>query len=172
MTMPLDEMLILFRLASRELFNQYFHIHDPYINNGWEYYERFKEVEKILFQKMVTEPSSIEDIEYGDPHHNIIVQLRDIDSAPIMINRGIDSGYWDYPITQISKDIKMIFINFFDWDQLGYRDYKYVKTKILGCPFNSELSGKQALIEVEYVRFAGCKGPVIADTGYKSDKMC
>jgi hypothetical protein len=37
--------------TSRELFNQFFHVSEPYNNDGWTPEERFREVETMLFQK-------------------------------------------------------------------------------------------------------------------------
>lgn len=142
-----------FRLASRELFNHYFRIPDPYDNNGWLLEERFSHVQRILFQKLVTEPASLSDTEYGDLQPEILVELRCSESTRIMINREIRSGYWDYPIEKITQDARLLFISFFDWDQLDYRDNRYVRLQIDTWPSHPETSGKHALIESQYVRF-------------------
>lgn len=153
-TINVDEMMNQFRLASRELFNHFFRIPDAYNNNGWLLEERFSDVQNILFQKLVTEPASLSDTTYGNLQPEILVELRSSESAPIMVNREVESGYWDYPIKEITKDARLLFVSFFDWDQLDYRDNRYVRLQIDSWPSHPEASGKQALIESQYVRFA------------------
>jgi hypothetical protein len=48
----------------------------------------------------------------------------------------------------------MLFVSYFDWDQLGYRDNKYVQVEIESWPMHPETGGKRALIESHYVTFA------------------
>lgn len=152
-TINVDEMMNRFRLASREVFNHFFRVPDGYDNDGWLFEERFSHVQVILFQKLVTEPASLSNVRYGDLQPEILVELRGGDSAPIMINREVDSGYWDYPLKVVTKDARLLFVNFFDWDQLDYRDNRYVRLQIDHWPSYPEAAGKHALIESHYVRF-------------------
>lgn len=150
----IDEMMNHFRLASREVFNHFFRVSDPYNNDGsWILYERFSAVQTILFHKLVTEPASLADTKYGYLQRDIVVELRNGGSAPVMINRDIDSGYWDYPTKEVAKDVRLCFVSFFDWDQLDYRDNHYVRVQIDHWPSHPEAVGKHALIESQYVRF-------------------
>lgn len=153
----IDGLMNQFRLASRELFNQFFRVPDPYKNNGWLFEARFSVVQMTLFQKLVTEPASLANIEYGNLQTEILVELRDCDVAPIMINREVDSGYWDHPKKEITKDARLVFVRFFDWDQLDYRDNHYVRVQIDRWPSHPETAGKHALIESQYVRFSSHK---------------
>lgn len=150
----IDEMMNQFRLASRELFNHFFRVPDPYVNDGWLLEDRFSGVQCILFQKLVTEPASLLDATYGTLQPEIQIELRSGESAPIMINREINSGYWDYPIKEVTKDARLLFVSFFDWDQLDYRDNRYVRLQIDDWPSHPETCGKQALIESRHVRFS------------------
>ena len=152
-TIDVDEMMNRFRLASREVFNHFFRVPDAYDNDGWLSEERFSHVQIILFQKLVTEPASLSNVRYGDLQPEILVELRGGDSAPVMINREVDSGYWDYPLKVVTKDARLLFVNFFDWDQLDYRDNRYVRLQIDHWPSHPEAAGKHALIESHYVRF-------------------
>ena len=153
--MSLDEMVSQYRLASRELFNNYFRVSNPYRheNNGWLLDERFVEIEEILFKKLVIEPASIDDVKYGNIQPNIQVELRNSNFAPIMLNREIDSGYWDYPIEEVTKDVRLLFLIFFDWNRLDYRDNQYVRVEVSDWPLHPETIGKHALIEFQYVKF-------------------
>lgn len=64
--MKLDERMTQFRLASREVFNNFFRVPDPYNNDGWTLEERFSAVQSILFQKLVIEPESLREVQYGE----------------------------------------------------------------------------------------------------------
>lgn len=148
-----DESMNKFRLASRTVFNSFFHIQDPYENDGWAYEERFSAIEKLLFQKIVIEPASLPSIVYGDVQEQVIVKLRSGDDAPIMINRQIDSGYWDFPLKTLTNEAELVFIRFFDWDVLDYHDNQYVRLRIKKWHSHPEVVGKDALIEAKYVRY-------------------
>ncbi len=110
--MSIDEMMNQFRVASRELFNYFFRVPNPYApeSNGWVLEERFREVENILFQKLVTEPACLMSVEYGYVQSEIGVELRLCEFSPIMINREMNSGYWDYPTKEVTKDVKLAFL--------------------------------------------------------------
>jgi len=153
--MQLNTAVNQFRLASRELFNHYFRAPDANWDEAWGLVERFREIEEILFQKLVAEPAALKRVQYGNPQPEILVLLRnEIDAAPMMLNRDVDSGYWDHPLSQITKSAQMIFVSFFDWDQLGYRDNQLVRVQVIDWPEHSEANGKHALIEIQYILFA------------------
>ena len=135
------------------MFNHFFRVSDPYNNDGWLFEERFFVVQTVLFQKLVTEPAAISDTKYGCCQHDILVELSCGDLAPIMLNREIDSGYWDFPIDKVTKNARLLFVSFFDWDQLGFRDHRYVRVQVDRWPSHVEAVGKHALIESQYVRF-------------------
>ncbi len=143
-----------FRLASRELFNHFYRVSEPYKNNGWEYLERFVRVEAELFQTLVVEPANLPEVRYGGLVSSIRVELRHGEIAPIMLNRGIDTGYWDYPVEEVTRDAELLFVRFFDWDQLDVMDYRYVRVKVENWPTLEAAVGKHALIETQYVCFA------------------
>jgi hypothetical protein len=151
--MELNELMNRFRIASREVFNHFFRVPDPYNNDGWLLEERFSEVQAVLFQKLVLEPSGLSEPSYGAPQPCIRVVLRHSEFAPIMINRGIDTGYWDFPLREVTKDAHLTFIQFFDWDQLAYRDNQYVRVQIESWPSHPEVVGRHALVESQYVSF-------------------
>jgi len=45
--MAIDELMTQFRLASRELFNHYYRVEDPYNNDGWALERRFAQVQEL-----------------------------------------------------------------------------------------------------------------------------
>ena len=116
----IDELLGRFRLASRDLFNHYFRVCNPYKrgSGAWIPEERFREVESLLFQKLVVEPANLPTIEYGELQEGILVTPRHSGIMPVLLNRDVDCGYWDYPLTEITDDAQVFFLSFFDWDQL------------------------------------------------------
>ncbi len=152
--MELDELMNRFRVASREVFNHYFRVPDSYNNDGWIYEERFVRVQAELFQTLVVEPGNFGAARYGAMLPAVRVELRHGDRAPVMLNRETDSGYWDHPIREVTRDAKLNFIAFFDWDQLDYRDNRYVRVRVESWPSQKNAEGKDELIESQYVRFA------------------
>lgn len=152
--MDLDARLNHFRTASRELFNHFFRVDDPYNNDdAWALEERYREVESLLFAKLVLEPADLPIIPYGTLNPNIRVELRRGELAPIMLNREIDSGYWDYPLKEVTREAKLAFVSFFDWDQLDYRDHRYVRVQVTEWRSWPDAVGKHAFIEAHCVRF-------------------
>jgi hypothetical protein len=145
-----------FRLASRDLFNHFFYVADPYNNRqlAWLQEERFRDIQAVLFQKQVVEPMFLNTVEeYGRPQPNILVEPNNNHAIPIMLNREINTGYWDYPLKEVDANARLFFVCFFDWDQLNYRDNRYVCIQVNQCLTHSEIVGKHGLIESQYVRF-------------------
>jgi len=101
---------------------------------------------------MVLEAADLPSSTYGFVNPKIIVEVKGT-AAPAMLNREIDSGYWDYPLKEITQDAKLAFISFFDWDQLGFRDNTYVRVQVTEWQSHLETVGKHAFIEPLYVRF-------------------
>jgi hypothetical protein len=154
--MNIDETMNQFRLASRELFNNYFRSLHPYpaTEGNWTREESFQEVQALLFKKQVIEPFKLGETNYGDVQSQIQVELRAGTSAPIMLNREIKSGYWDHPQKEISEDARLLFISFFDFDQLDYRDHQYIRVEVHDWTSHPELINKHALIERQYAQFS------------------
>lgn len=151
--MCINHLINRFRVASRELFNNFFSVLDPYNNDGFIWVERFREVEVSLFQQLVTAAAGIDRIQYGSFQPNISVTLNCGNFAPIMINRETNGGYWDFPVTQVDSSARLGFIGFFDWDLLHCRDNQYVRVKILNWQSHPECVGKDALIEATNVAY-------------------
>jgi hypothetical protein len=155
--MTLDEMMNRFRVASRELFNHFFHVSitdetGAPLKAAWDSQERFSHVQDVLFENMVCESAELTHAAYGTLQPEILVELRS-DFCPIMLNREFNSGYWDFPLREVTRDARLLFIRFFDWDNLDYHDNRYVLVQVGDWPSHSETLGKQALIESHYVRF-------------------
>ncbi|MGH8445678.1 MAG: hypothetical protein ACREVL_10450 [Solimonas sp.] len=155
--MNIDEVMNSFRVASISLFNVHFRIPDPYNNDGWALEERFSEVQKLLFQKMVIEPAGLREGEYGHPQNEIAVEERYLSQAQgalsIMLNRELTSGYWDHPVSTVPAACRLVFVSYFDWDQLGFRDHHYVRVQISDWPEHPEMKGKHGLVDADKIIF-------------------
>jgi hypothetical protein len=157
--MSFDDLMKQFRLASRELFNHYFRISDSHVDDQWVSVERFRELQSLLFRKLVSETASLDICLYGDVQPGIMVELRDgVSAAPIMLNRDIDSGYWDHPLVEVPGGAGLVFLSSFDWDQMYYRDNQYTRVQVRSWSSHPEVVGKHALIESQYVRFVKATG--------------
>jgi hypothetical protein len=164
--MTLDERMNRFRLGSRELFNHFFHVpaatdeasalpagtSSAYNDEACDMEARFSDVEAVLFEKLVIEPAQLNQVEYKDPHPQIVVKLNS-KQCPVMLNREVSSGYWDFPIREVTDDARLLFIRFFDFDVLSYRDNRYVWVQVDDWPSRPETAGKHALVETQYVHF-------------------
>jgi hypothetical protein len=142
-----ETLLTEFRIADRELFNKHFRVEEPWENQdaAWILLERFHDLETILFQKMVPDALSITAHPYGEPQENILLNSEKPISA--LINREINSGYWDFPLTEIPSKSELRFISYFDWDAISIRDNRYIRIEIYSCPLNPALTGKNALVD-------------------------
>lgn len=149
--MDFDELMGQFRRANRELFNNFFLNLEE---DGWLARERYTDVEFILFQRMVLSMFDIQGVGYGKPEPAVrVVIAGDHSSAPIMINREIDSPYFDFPVDQLTRDAVLHFVKFFDWSPTNVCDHQYVEVQINDWPSHPETKGKIALIENLHVKF-------------------
>ena len=153
--MNIDIYINKFRIASRELFNHYF-LDDIIRDDDWDLYEQFTILEEQLFVALVTSRIDIPEIVYGcypQLKIHVVPQSGSKCGIPIMLNRQIDSGYWDSPISTAPENTIFTFLSFFDWDQKSIKDNRYVRAIVLDWPGNEELIGKHALIETQYVNY-------------------
>jgi len=141
-----------FRLASRELFNNYFRTGED-DDGAWNAQERFSLLEAHLFDALVAMPAGLTCGAYGKPQTQISLILAHGEFAPWMLNRETASGYWDHPQTEFTADAVLSFVSFFDWDLLDLIDWRYVRVVVTAWPNHPELVGKHALIETIYIRF-------------------
>jgi hypothetical protein len=181
--MTLNERMNRFRIASRELFYNFVRVSGATAeasaspadapssgpDDPWDLERRFSHVEEVLFEMMVCEPAKLTHVGYRNLQTDIVVELN-TDLCPVMLNREANSGYWDFPLHEISRDARLLFFRFFDWDILDYRDSRYVLVQVDDWPSHPEAVGKQGLIETQYVNFvpartrrpAEPKGPAAA----------
>jgi len=152
MSIPLTKHMQRFRLASRDLWNHYFL---PTVASWPPSDEQcyFAAVEESLFLNMVLYPVGLPEARYRDLNTMIRVVIESDYGVPAMINRGVDSGYWDHPICRLGKEADLRFVSYFDWNEFEVIDHQYVRVQIHGHP-DPSLVGKHALVEFQYATFA------------------
>ena len=74
--------------------------------------------------------------------------------VPIMVNRDTNgSGYWDDPVSRVALgEMELRLVDFFDWDELGMRDFTYLRVRIVASAAYPHLVNRDALLECAYVK--------------------
>jgi hypothetical protein len=149
------------RECSRHVWNTYFWPQAE-AEDDWDLRDRFEDINVKLFSSLVLWPLEREEKEptpaYWQPLHpvpfiRVVPENLCSDSCPVLINREIDSGYWDHPITNVAaSDIDMRFIHYFDWSNIGYREFEYLRVVIVASLAHPELAGRHALVKPLNVR--------------------
>jgi hypothetical protein len=146
--MSIHDRLVTFRLASRQLFNGFFR-HSIKSAAALEDEERFGNVEDELFSMLVSDPEGIANTTYHEPQHEILIKFQaGIRSKRWLVNRASSWGEEICP-----DDAELHFEAFFDWDQMGVKDYQYVRVWVADCPSQIPLVGMEALVEFQDVEF-------------------
>ena len=146
--MSLHDRIIQFRLASRHLYNTYFY--SPSSDDVLDAEERYSNVLESLFYNMVSYPEGLKEIPYYETQTKIVVFLKNEAQRIYHIDVETSSGNWERVRIQKSTNaLKMNFECFFDWDELGIKDNRYIKGVIVSFPEYKEYIGKQGLIEAE-----------------------
>jgi hypothetical protein len=144
-----------YRASAREVWNTAFWP-DPDFRN-WDSIDQFREIEKLLFQELVLGKLDREwplqnTFKDAIPFFHIIPTIGH--GAPIMIQNprpGAPTGYWDDPVTIIKPgEAELVFIAYFDWNEMDYIDLRYYRVRITAFSAHPELVGREALIEREH----------------------
>jgi len=168
-----------YREAARHLWNTLFAGSDL---TDFDTVDEFAEIDDRLFDAVVTPRAVAlgGSVSYGDePDSRRIVPavegrslrcgcvlpgLRDslrvvptiAHGTPIMIENpreGYGNGYWDHPIGAVRpEDVELKYIEYFDWDMLGIREYRYYMVEILRFEGHPELERRRALLDVAHAR--------------------
>ncbi|MBI5850619.1 MAG: hypothetical protein HZB39_06200 [Planctomycetes bacterium] len=146
-----------FREAARHLWNTTF-----YPGADWDARDRFSLVCVALFDAVVGAPfrlGSAKRPEMCEPDPAPMQAIQVIPGSksgvPIMINRSTPRcGYWDDPVDRVCpSEVRLEFVNFFDFGELGRRDFRYVEVFICDFPSQPHLVGRRALMAFEHVSF-------------------
>jgi hypothetical protein len=139
-----------FREAARHLWNAYLRE-----GSDWKTLENFEQICGLLFEEIVTNKIDV-DYELNNicsyageyaPEYQVFADHTG--KLSLMVNRELKaSGYWDHPVTWIPPEIPndLRLIEFFDFDQLGWRTFEYYRVRIITCESHPEIEGRDALI--------------------------
>jgi len=74
--------------------------------------------------------------------------------TPIFINRDLPrSGYWDHSVSRVRpSEVELHLLRFFDFDELGYRDFRHYEVVIHASSAYPDTVGRAALIEFDNAR--------------------
>jgi hypothetical protein len=105
-----------------------------------------KRIEKAAPQKMSADPW---------PFLKIVLNAAE---CPALISRPDNGGgkYWDEPVNRLGRDVDLRLIDYYDWDEFNYVDFRYYKVKIAAFPAHPNLVGREALIETFYASIVVC----------------
>jgi hypothetical protein len=126
---------------------------DPDFRN-WDSIDQFRDIEKLLFQELVLAKLEREwplQKIFADaiPFFRVVPTIEH--GTPIMIQKprsGAPRGYWDDPVNAVKPaEAELIFIAYFDWNEMDYIDLRYYRVKIASFSAHPELIGREALID-------------------------
>jgi len=153
--MNITDNITRFREAARHLWNTYF-VERAERDKDWNLRDEFSNVYVDLFNSLVKydlpeDAPSIPHLWNGENKVLSEYHVKGKNKELVaMINRSIPAtGYWDHPVQQFnSEETDVRLISFFDWDELGFRDMRYLRVRIVASP-SKEIVGRDALIEAD-----------------------
>lgn len=137
-----------YREHARHLRNTAF---DTRSSQDWNAIENFDAVSEVLFERLVLyrlpEARFEQAKNWKDTSYFLIEPSGG--GFPLMSSRSKgQSGYWDHKVKMLMKDDAVIaFQEYFDWNQHGRIDFRYLHGIILSSKKHPELAGHHALIE-------------------------
>jgi len=153
-------LFLTYRECVRHLWNTYFRsVAEP--SQNWDLRDEFDAIARSIFSSLVLRPLDVFDHELAPEYSAdppVLPGFRIVPAVergtPIFINRDLPrSGYWDHPVSRVQPDeIEFDLLRFFDFDQLGYRDYRYFEVMVHASTKYPDIIGRAALIEVEHAR--------------------
>jgi hypothetical protein len=146
-----------YRESVRHLWNAAFrHATAP---PSWDSQEAFEHVADCLFYALVLFPLGLSGPQLPSKLlQTLIAGLRIVPDSehgvPIMISRDQEgSGYWDHPVNRVGpNDAELEFVGFFDFDQLGFRNFRYYDVLIRSSLTHPEIAGRAALLDCDYAK--------------------
>ena len=142
-----------YRVSARAIWNTAFWPDADFRN--WDSAEQFDEIQRILFRELVLRKVDkdwplLEIFEVAIPFFQVVPSC----NAPIMIQNPRserEKGYWDHPADRIKPgEAELLFLAYFDWNELDYRDLRYYRVKIARFDNHTELVGREALIDRQH----------------------
>jgi hypothetical protein len=128
----------------------------PSFERTWDIRDEFDEIARSIFSSLVLNPMGLFNHKLSaasSSEPSVLPDFRIVPSSKhgvrILINRDLPrSGYWDHPVSEIKpEDVELHLLRFFDFDQLGFRDFRYYEVIIHASPTFPEIVGRAALID-------------------------
>jgi hypothetical protein len=145
----ITDILNSYRESARSLWNNYLR---PYAD--FDRVDAFAQICKLLFAELVLTPLQKNNeirTSAGEPYSFLHVVPR-ADTVSIMVHRPSTDGnrYWDDPVQRVSQEgSTLLYIDYFDFDQMGYIDLQYYRVRIERFEGQPQVVGREALIEVQ-----------------------
>lgn len=148
-----------YRECVRHLWNTYFLDLLSIVENQWDVSDEFDEICTTLFSSLVLNPIGCTSHKKSQRYEGFPTPLSCLhvvpsakDGVPIQIAREIQSfTYWDYPIDVIKPlEVDLRFIDFFDFDVLGYKEFEYYRVRIVDSSEYPDIIGRDALLKTRY----------------------
>jgi hypothetical protein len=142
----ITELMNAYRECSRNLWNVYFSGRE---NIGGSL-DAFEDIRRLLFDSLVLNELSYEGEAEGEDIPPPALKLVPRERTLILINRPSDdgNGYWDQEKDMVvgPNDIKLAFLDYFDFSQIPIMDFRYSRCKIISFPSRTAYEGREALI--------------------------
>ena len=149
-----------YRECVRHLWNVYFRpIAEPTPN--WDVRDEFDAISLSIFSSLVSQPLGASDRKLapawsGEPAPLTCFRIVPaVDhGTPILINRDLPRcGYWDHPVSRVRPgDVELHLLRFFDFDEIGCRDYEYLEVVVHASSTYPDIVGRAALIEFRHAK--------------------
>ena len=136
-------------------------------NRNWDIDSDFDEINRILFDRLVLNRIPNLDIQTARDweNNNCFLVCASGGGFTAMISRNTPpDGHWDHAVTMLMKDDAQIaFQRFFDWDELGLIDYRYVYGIVRSCTKHPRITDHHILIPVDSIKI--CVNPSLVADG-------
>lgn len=136
------EHVLAYRECARTVWNGYFR----HLPDGWH---EFINVDHELFTGLVL-VQAFDGYGFGSPRSELI-RLRPRfgpKGIELLWARGEQDGrYWNWQVRQLEPSrIELAFLEFFDWDAEGIRDFQFARGRVDDCLEVPDLNGADVLI--------------------------
>lgn len=142
-----------YRIALRYLWNTHFWPDSS--EEGWEDVKQFNNLKLPLFVALVLRRL---DVRAADPtgifgeSFRVIPRVTHADTmAALHVDVGFDNRpgkCWTHVVGPFRPgDLRLTLLDFFDWEELNWRDFRYYRVRIDAFPARPESVGREGLVE-------------------------
>ncbi len=149
-----------YRECVRNLWNIYFIKHIS-SESEWDVFDEYEDICIMLFSSLVLNLLNRETYKKAKTYVRaseplLFLRVVPVEKSGISVNINREknvSNYWDYPLSIIkSNEADMRFIDFFDFNLLGSRDFQYCRVRIVASNVNPDIVGHDALIDCNKIK--------------------